>query len=150
MDEDESSQGGIDAETKSAAPNFHHTIHGLLDAHKSIERTAEDIPGGVRTVTTSKDKQVAKMIQLHVEQMAARMKDGRPVRMWDPLFREMFAQREHVNMAVKPRVDGVEVTVTSKKNRVVGLIRQHAHRGVSEFVRDGYDRAHKPTPLPDE
>jgi quercetin dioxygenase-like cupin family protein len=40
------------------------------------------------------------------------------------------------------------VVETSDDPEVVALIRQHAHRAVSEFVERGMDRAHEPTPLP--
>jgi hypothetical protein len=34
------------------------TFHALLDNHKKIDRKVEEIPGGVMTVTTSKDQDV--------------------------------------------------------------------------------------------
>jgi hypothetical protein len=44
---------------------------------------------------------------------------------------------------------GVRVTETSEDPRVTALIRQHATRGVSEFVQGGFERARRTTPLPE-
>jgi hypothetical protein len=47
------------------------------------------------------------------------------------------------------RIDGgVLVVETSVNPQVELLIRQHAHRAVSEFVAEGMSRAMEPTPLP--
>ena len=44
--------------------------------------------------------------------------------------------------------EGVLVVETSPDPQVELLIRQHAHRAVSEFVAEGMSRAMRPTPLP--
>ena len=45
---------------------------------------------------------------------------------------------------------GVDVIETSDDPQVVLLIRQHAHRAVSEFVTGGMQRAMQQTPLPSD
>ena len=124
-------------------------FHELLANHEKIDRRVEDIPGGVRTVTTSDDPQIAGLIQLHVRQMAARYDAGMPVRNWDPLFVELLKHYDKVTLTIEDLPNGLRVTETSDDPQVVLLIRQHAHRGVSEFVERGFDRAHEETPLPE-
>lgn len=125
-------------------------IHSLLDDHLKIERKVEDIPGGVLTVTTSKDPKVTERLRTHVRQMKQRAEQGLPIRMWDPLFVELLKHADDVTFVIEDVEGGVRVTMTSEDAYATRLIRQHAHRGVSEFVKDGWDRVHEETPLPEE
>ena len=125
------------------------TIHSLLADHEAIERRVEDLPDGVETWTESDDPEVAERLRQHVRDMYARLEDGRPMRRWDPLFEAIFARADAIEMTIEDTPRGVRVVETSDDPEVVALIRQHAHRAVSEFVERGMDRAHEPTPLPE-
>ena len=125
------------------------SIHGLLTNHEEIERRVEDIPGGVRTITTSDDPQVAELIRTHVRQMKARYARGQPIRMMDPVFRELFRNRNKASLEFEDVPGGIRVTHTSNDPQVVLLIRQHARRFVSEAANEGMSRAMRPTPLPE-
>lgn len=124
-------------------------FHELLSRHETIDRVVEDIPGGVRTVTTSQDPEVAALIRLHVRQMKARFEAGMPVRRWDPLFVELLKNYDKITFNLEDVPGGLRATQTSEDPQVVLLIRQHAHRGVSEFVERGFDRAREQTPMPE-
>lgn len=123
-------------------------IHGLLASHKKIERRVEDIPNGVRTITTSDDPKVAGLIRTHVRQMKARYGRGQPIRLMDPVFRELFRNRHKASFEFEDVPGGIRVTHTSDDPQVVLLIRQHARRFVSEAAEHGMNRAMRPTPLP--
>lgn len=124
-------------------------IHTLLTQHDKIERTVENLENGVRTRTTSSDPKIAAAIQQHVRQMHERLKEKRPIREMDPLFREIFEHADKIDMQIEDIPGGVEVVETSKDEQVVKLIQQHANRAVSEFVERGMQRAMEPTPLPE-
>ena len=124
------------------------TIHELMAGHDAIERRVVDIPGGVETVTESSDPTLVRAIQVHVAQMDERLDEGRPIRRWDPLFEEIFAHSDAINLRIENTARGVRVIETSGDPRVTALIRQHARRAVSEFVARGMERMHEPTPLP--
>lgn len=126
-----------------------HVIHGLLMNHETIRREVENIPGGVRTITTSSDPEVARLIRSHVYQMKERIEEGRAIRHMDPLFREIFEHHEKIEMQIEEVPGGVRVTETSDDPQITSLIRQHARRAVSEFVEGGMPRAMQPTPLPE-
>jgi hypothetical protein len=136
--------GGMDARMMRDMP----VIHDLLLSHQQIERRVEGIPGGIRAITWSDDEDVAGLIRTHVRQMQARIEDGDPIRHMDPLFREIFDHHEAIELHVENIPGGVRVTETSRDPQVVLLIRQHARRAVSEFVRGGMERAMRATPLP--
>lgn len=125
------------------------SIHGLLTNHQKIERRVEDIPNGVRTITTSDDPDVSKLIRTHVRQMKARYGRGQPIRTMDPVFRELFENRDKASFQYEDIPGGIRVTHTSDDPQVVLLIRQHARHFVSEAAQQGMSRAMRPTPLPE-
>ena len=138
------SQGGMDASMREDM----RVIHRLLRAHQAVEREVEDVRGGVRTTTISDDADVAALIRTHVAQMKARVESGETIRGMDPLFREIFEHHRKIEMEIEDISGGVRVRETSRHPQVVLLIRQHARRAVSEFVRGGMRRAMQKTPLP--
>lgn len=123
-------------------------IHDLLVNHDRIRRRVEDVADGIRAVTTSSDSKLAERIRTHVSQMKERVEDGDPIRRMDPLFREIFEHHTEIEMDIEETPGGVVVVETSEDPQVEALIRQHAHRAVSEFVAQGMARAMQPTPLP--
>lgn len=124
-------------------------IRGLLANHERIARTVEDLPNGVRTVTTSDDARVTRLIRTHVRQMQERYARDQPIRSMDPLFRELFERRHEAHLEIRDIPGGVEVLHTSANPEVVLLIRQHARHFVNEVVERGMAGAMGPTPLPD-
>jgi hypothetical protein len=124
-------------------------IHALLSGHDKIRRAVNDIDGGIRSRTTSTDTRLAQLIRDHVHAMRTRLADNRPIRHGDPLFREIFEHHTAITIDITELPNGVQVTETSTDPQVQLLIRQHAHKAVSEFVATGMPRAMRPTPLPD-
>lgn len=124
-------------------------IHALLTNHEKVERRVEDIPNGVRTITTSDDPEVAELIRTHVRQMKSRYERDQPIRMMDPVFRELFRNRDKASLDYEDVPGGIRVTHTSDDPQVVLLIRQHARGFVSEAAEQGMSRAMRPTPLPE-
>jgi hypothetical protein len=123
-------------------------IHQLLQRHDRIQRDVEDVATGIRARTTSRDREVAELIRAHVWQMKTRVEDGEPIRLMDPVFREIFRHHTEIEIDVERISGGVVVLETSTDPQVELLIRQHARRAVSEFVAYGMARAMRPTPLP--
>ena len=124
-------------------------IRTMLMQHEKISRRVENLPNGVKTWTTSEDPQLASAIQKHVRQMKERMKDNQPIRQMDPLFRELFDQADKIKLEYEQVENGIVVMETSDDPKVVKLIKQHAHKAVTEFVQQGMPRAMQPTPLPE-
>lgn len=122
-------------------------FHFLLENHKDITRTVKNRDDGVETVTESGKKEVAAKIQEHAAAMHKRVKGGNGIRLRDPLFAEIFKHYDKIEMTVEKTDKGVKVTETSKDKEVVKLIQAHAEV-VSQFVKDGFDEAHKNHPVP--
>lgn len=130
------------------ADGHHDVIQTLVDGHAAITRRVVDRPDGIESWTESDDPEMAALIRTHVRQMEARLRAGQPVRRWDPLFAALFERHDAITMTMTDTERGIHVVETSADPEVVALIRQHAHRAVSEFVAGGRDRYPHPTPLP--
>lgn len=122
-------------------------VHALLANHGAIARAVRLLPDGVETLTTSRDPRVAALLPQHVNAMYARLREGRLIRGFDPLFVELFRSADRIAIRVEPRPDGVRVVETSADPYVVKLIQAHA-AAVSGFARDGMAAMHRTHPVP--
>jgi quercetin dioxygenase-like cupin family protein len=130
-------------------PGDMQTIHSLLDNNQKITRTIKKISNGIETVTESNDAAIRAKIVEHTWAMKARLEKHQPIRMWDPLFAELFKYADQIKLEISNTAKGVKVIETSTDNYVVKLIQAHA-QGVSEFVKEGSSIMHKPHSLPGE
>ncbi len=121
----------------------HGNIHALLTNHRTIQRSVEEIPGGVRTRTTTAQPELVETLRSHVRQMSRRIETGSPVRLWDPVFRGIFAHADEISLTWENIDGGIVVTETSDNPEVVSLIRAHA-RKVNTFVAQGHQAARPP------
>ncbi len=135
--------GGPDSRFFADRDDFHF----LLEHHDKIRREVKNITGGVETLTESDDPEVAARLKKHVAAMYRRVEKGEPIRMRDPLFREIFRHADKIAMKYVETAKGVRVTETSKDPYVASLIREHA-KVVTGFVKHGFDEAHRNHPLP--
>lgn len=119
--------------------------HSLLRDHTQVRRVVRHLPNGVDATTESDDPDVASRIIEHAKAMQERVATGAQVRVWDPVFAELFAKHAAIHLEVMPTSKGVRIIETSDDPEVVTLLRSHA-MGVSEFVRNGFDAAPRATP----
>lgn len=115
-------------------------FHFLLEHHDKITRSVTSLENGVETITESTDPAVAVKIQEHVASMYQRVEDGRPLRMWDELYREIFAHADKIEMKIANTENGISVTETSEDPYVARLIQAHA-KVVTGFSERGFDEA---------
>ena len=115
----------------------HQDFFFLLEHRDSIRRTVKNVPNGVETLTESDVADVASMIQTHVEAMYDRMEHVNPIRMRDPIFREVFANANKIKLEVEHTDHGVRVKETSDDAYAVKLVQEHA-RVVSLWIKNGY------------
>lgn len=117
----------------------------LLADHSRIRREVRHIDKGVEATTESDDPAVAARIIDHATAMQLRVKNGAQVRVWDPVFAELFDNYEKINLEVTTTSKGVRITETSDDPNVVALLRAHA-AGVTDFVNEGSAAAQRETP----
>ena len=121
----------------------HGNVFDLLSNHAAITHNVEKIPGGVRTTTTTTKPELVETLRVHVRQMSRHLKQGQPVRIWDPVFRDLFAHHDEITLVAKDIEGGIEVTETSENPEVRSLILAHAKK-VNAFVAGGHAAARPP------
>jgi len=119
----------------------------LLRNHSSIERTWEEVAGGIRSRTTSTDPDLVELVRRHPREMYAHYENGGAVRPHDPMFGELGRVSDKIDMEFRDIEGGIEVTVTSDDAEVRKLIRAHAAK-VSDFVKRGMPAWHEGGQLP--
>lgn len=120
----------------------------LLADHRKIRRVVTFRADGVDAVTESDDPDVARRIKDHAQQMKTRVDQGLPVRLWDPVFADLFRHHDRIRLAVTVTDKGVSISESSDDPAVVSLLHAHAS-GVSDFVRDGHGAGRRETPRVD-
>ena len=120
----------------------HEDFFFLIEHRDSIQRTVKNLPDGIETLTESDEPDVADTIQVHVESMYDRVENSNPIRMRDPLFREIFANANKIKMQVEHTDKGVLVRETSTDAYVVKLLQEHA-KVVDLFIKNGYSELPK-------
>lgn len=137
-------RGGSDPEHQA-----HQTdIQALFAGHKSLRRVTEQLPNGIRACTTSDDRNLALILRRHAADMKARFAKGRAIRSWDPLFAELFEQRDNIRVELMEREDGVCAELTSDDPALVPLILAH-DATLHRFIQEGSARAEDASPMPE-
>jgi hypothetical protein len=121
----------------------HGNVFDLLSGHAAISRKVEAVPGGVKTTTTTTTAALVPVLRAHVRQMKAHLEEGRPVRLWDPVFRDVFANSSAIKLEMKDIDGGIEVVETSDDPAAAEAIRAHATK-VDGFVAGGHAAARPP------
>lgn len=121
----------------------------LLSDHTKIRRTVahrqEGELGIVEATTESDDPEIAALIIDHAEAMKERMIAGAPVRIWDPVFEELFKRHDKITIELQRTTKGVKIVESSRDPETIALMRSHA-MGVSEFIREGPAASGRETP----
>ena len=124
-------------------PEEHQAIWDLLDHHDSIVRSIEELPDGVRAKTTTSRPELVATLRTHVRQMAQHIEKGQPVRMWDPVYKDVFDHAKDIKLNIQDVEGGVVVTETTTNPAVIPIIRAHA-RKVSALAEQGHAAARPP------
>lgn len=125
--------------------DFRGVIHSLFAAHDKIDRAVELTDSGYRATTTSRDREVAALLQKHVAEMSERLDGGMSVRHWDPAFAELREHYDDTTVKIENIDGGVSVSVSGKTPAAIKVVRNHAAI-VSGFVEKGSEEMHQTHP----
>lgn len=139
---------GHSEETDARHEKDHQDFFFLVEHRDEINRTVTNLEKGIETVTESDNPDVAARIKVHVESMYDRIENNNPIRMRDPLFRELFANADRIVMEVEPTEKGVVVREVSEDPKVVRLLQEHA-QVVNLFIKNGYQELPKNHAVPE-
>lgn len=136
-------RGGSDAQHKADEALYHE----LLQRHGELERETQRTENGIETVTRviSGDPKLVQMLQSHAVGMKKRFDGGRAVRSWDPLFVELFDNRDAIKLHWEMLEDGIKVILSSDDPSIRDLILRHDET-LHAFVRHGFEAAKHESP----
>lgn len=114
----------------------HALIQQLLEHRGEIVRQVKPLENGVETITETENAALREVLVKHVQAMKARVEEGRPIHLRDPLFYELFRRADEINLRYELTETGVHVWETSEDPQVVRLIQAHAEV-VNQFLAKG-------------
>jgi hypothetical protein len=119
-------------------------IHELVVNHDRIERTVTHLPDGIRTVTTSTDSALARLIKDHVLTMEQRVSRGDDpgLPMESDALRAIFEGKDRIHTIIDTTATGIIVVQTSSDSSIVAALQQHAAE-VTDLVRRGMSAMHE-------
>jgi hypothetical protein len=108
----------------------------MFSRHNELNRTVEEIPGGVRTTTQSDSPELAAQLKAHVSSMYSHVERGAEVMCMSNSLPTLFRQANGYRRQLTFTDTGVIAEETSDDPGLTETIRAHA-REVTGFVRDG-------------
>ena len=119
-------------------------IHELVVNNDRIQRTVTNLPNGIRTVTTSSDSALARLLRDHVLTMADRIGRGDDpgLPMESEALRALFVGRDKIRTVTETTTDGIVIEQTSSDSSIVAALQQHAAE-VTDLVRRGMPAMHE-------
>lgn len=108
----------------------------MFSRHNEINRTVEEIPGGVRTTTESNSPDLTAQLHGHVSSMYSHLNQGTEVMCMSQSLPTLFRNASGYRRQLTLTPTGVIAEETSDDPALTDVIRAHA-REVSGFVRDG-------------
>lgn len=108
-----------------------------------IERSVENLPDGIRTVTSSTNPMVMEALVSHVTGMINRVEEGRDpqVIIQSPTLTPIFAGRGKIETEIEITDEGVVVIQTSDDPEMVALLQTHAAE-VTDMAERGMQAVH--------
>jgi len=130
--------GGHAAGPDAAEPGEMRDIRAMFMQNDDIQRSVENLPNGIRTVTESDDPQLADVIRRHVAEMGQRIEEGRdpglPIESAELRF--LFEARDSITSHYEPTERGIIVVQTSDDPAVIAALQKHA-ADVSDLAERG-------------
>lgn len=130
---------GVDATPEESAE-----LAVMFRNFEAINRTVENLPNGIRTVTGSDDPEVMAVIASHVTGMIARVEEGRDPQIFiqSPTLDIFFERRDSITTEIDVTDEGIVVVQTSDDPEVVAALHEHAGE-VTAMVERGMDAVHE-------
>lgn len=129
---------------ENASPEESEEIAILFRNFRSLSRSVENLPNGIRTITRSSDPEVMDVLVSHVAGMLDRVErgDDPKIRIQSPTLGIFFDRPEALENTVELSVAGIVVTQTSDDPEVVAALQTHAAE-VTAMAERGMHAVHE-------
>lgn len=127
-----------------ASPEESAELADMFNNFRQIERTVENLPNGIRTVTHSDNEELMAVLVSHVVGMITRIEEGRDpgVFIQSPTLDILFERNDRIENSVEVTDAGVVVTQTSDDPEVVEALQIHAAE-VTDMADRGMHAVHE-------
>lgn len=141
MGHDETTMPGLRG--LNASPEESEELAVMFRDFQSITRTVENLPNGIRTVTSSTNPDVMAALVSHVVGMIDRVeaKDDPQIMIQSPTLDIFFERAERLETTVDVTDDAIVVLQTSTDPQLVEAMHKHAAE-VSDMALRGMDAVH--------
>lgn len=129
---------GLDATPEESAE-----MQTMFRNFQRLSRSVENLPNGIRTVTSAADQDLMDVLVSHVVGMIARVDEGRDPQVFvqSPTLDVFFASGDAIKTEIDVTEDGIVVTQTSDDPEMVAALQIHAAE-VTDMVNRGMEAVH--------
>lgn len=129
---------------EDATPEESAELAIMFRGFQTMDRTVENLPNGIRTVTTSSNEEVMANLVSHVTGMIQRVDEGRDpgIFIQSPTLDIFFERGEDIETEIEVTDDGIVVTQTSDDPELVTALQTHAAE-VSDMAERGMMAVHE-------
>lgn len=127
----------------NATPEESAELAVMFRNFRTLSRTVENLPNGIRTITRSSDPDVMDVLVSHVVGMIERVENGDDpkIRIQSPTLDIFFSNHDEITSQVDLAVNGIVVVQTSENPDVVAALQEHA-KEVTAMVDQGMHAVH--------
>lgn len=142
MGHDEATMPGLRGE--NASPEESTELAVMFAGFRTMTRTVENLPNGIRTVTGSSDPEVMAALKSHVVGMIGRVeaKDDPKIFIQSPTLDIFFERSERLETVIDVTEEGIVVVQTSDDPELVAALHKHAAE-VSDMAERGMQAVHE-------
>lgn len=142
MQHDEVNMPGLQGENATAEESEELAV--MFRNFRTMTRTVENLPNGIRTVTKSSDPKVMEVLITHATGMINRVenKDDPKIRIQSPTLDIFFRKGDQIETDIDVTDEGLVITQTSKDPKLVKALQTHAAE-VTDMAERGMQAVHE-------
>ena len=139
---DEATMPGLRGEDATEAESAEMAV--MFRNFQTLDRTVENLPNGIRTITSSSDPDTMEALVSHVTGMIQRVEDGRDPKVFiqSPTLDIFFQKGDAIETEIDVTDAGIVVTQTSEDAELVAALHTHAAE-VTDMANRGMQAVHE-------
>jgi len=119
-------------------------LKNLFQNHQEITRIVENLPNGIKTLTTTPNEELRESLVDHVTMMITRLQEEKNPKVFiqSPTLDELFQHYDVIDTEIELTDEGVALIQTSEDPQVVALLQKHAAE-IVDMVDRGMEAVHE-------
>ena len=119
-------------------------LKNLFQNHKEITRSVENLPNGIKTLTSTPNEELRESLVDHVTMMITRLQEEKNPKVFiqSPTLDELFQHYDVIDTEIELTDEGVALIQTSEDPQVVALLQKHAAE-IVDMVDRGMEAVHE-------